>query len=526
MYKKIIIGAGLGGLIHGILHKMARPDDEVVIYDGNRIPGGFCTAFQKHTTYQNEKITYTVNIPLITSDFQPGDPLANLLDYMGVKNLKWKVIDNLFEYYPLNEEPFVLRGKDPESLANLASSLKEKANVMKFFAMMKKFYNDLMDKCHLFPNPIEAIGMLCRTPSTIIKILTDGTYLKTIDKIGIKTQTIREILCAAEAFLGVEADLVSSAAELSMIQSFLQNTSLQPTDGDTFQTLSDNLAERFKELGGKLELQTRVKKITFQGKKATGVIVGNESITADSVVIATAQDVIAPLIEDGAYIPAIKKRLKKIEKLPPPNSDYYSYFLIDKKAIEEKPELLNTAYHIYKLPENNEIDNWKLPVWVPNELINDKYYVLTMVITEKDQAKIDEWVKLRDTNLQKYTEEKEKMAQKFIKTLQDVEPLFVKYPPLKHLMTMSPASYNPYGSKYPLSGLAPVPENFLLNRMTPVMLDNLFLSGNSNFCCGVWGAMAGAWQSFVCAYEKEFGVKIGNHDILYKSTLKNLPAKR
>ena len=70
MYKKIIIGAGLGGLIHGILHKMARPDDEVVIYDGNRIPGGFCTAFQKHTTYQNEKITYTVNIPLITSDFR------------------------------------------------------------------------------------------------------------------------------------------------------------------------------------------------------------------------------------------------------------------------------------------------------------------------------------------------------------------------------------------------------------------------------------------------------------------------
>ena len=65
-----------------------------------------------------------------------------------------------------------------------------------------------------------------------------------------------------------------------MIQSFLQNTSLQPTNGDTFQTLSDNLAERFKELGGKLELQTRVKKITFQGKKATGVIIGNESISA------------------------------------------------------------------------------------------------------------------------------------------------------------------------------------------------------------------------------------------------------
>ena len=115
------------------------------------------------------------------------------------------------------------------------------------------------------------------------------------------------------------------------------------------------------------------------------------------------------------------------------------------------------------------------------------------------------------------------MADIFLKELQRVEPIFAKYPPLKHLMTMSPASYMPYGSKYPIAGLAQTPDNFGLKRMKPVILDNLFLSSNANFSCGVWGAIAGAWQGFVAAYEKEHGIQIGNHDILYKPGLKNLP---
>ena len=54
--KTIIIGAGLSGLIHGILLQKARPSDNVVIYDLNRIPGGFCTSFDKVTQYEGEKI--------------------------------------------------------------------------------------------------------------------------------------------------------------------------------------------------------------------------------------------------------------------------------------------------------------------------------------------------------------------------------------------------------------------------------------------------------------------------------------
>ena len=153
---KIIIGAGLGGLIHGILHKIARPKDKVIMYDGNRY-GGFCTSFFKSSSYEGEKVTYTVNIPLITSDFEEGNPLALFLDYMGVKNLNWRVIENLFKYYPENENPFVLKNTDIENLVALAPTETEKKNVRNFFAMMSKFYNELMDKAKINPKPLDAI---------------------------------------------------------------------------------------------------------------------------------------------------------------------------------------------------------------------------------------------------------------------------------------------------------------------------------------------------------------------------------
>ncbi len=521
--KTIIVGAGLGGLIYGILLKKARPQDEVVIYDLNKIPGGFCTAFKKASVYEGEKVVYTVNIPLITSDFEPGHPLAEFLDYLGVKNIKWRVVDNLFEYYPLAGKPFVLKRDKQLDILNLTDDPQEKKNIERLFADMKKLYNDVMNHVKLNPDPLTAVKMLMAVPGSLMMLANDTTYLKLLQKYKIKNEIINEILCCAEAFMGIEADAVSALGELVMIQSFLENTSLQPDHGYSFQSLSDNIADRFTELGGVLKLGQKVDEIIIEDKKAKGIKAGGEVVEADYVVLSTAQDALRPLFAPHKDIPAIKKRLKAMDKLPPPNSDYYCYYLIDKKVIEEKPELLNTAYHIYKLPDNNGIDNWKLPIWVPDELINDKYYVLTLIVTEKDQAKVDSWIKLRETDYKKYGEEKEKMAAKYLEVLQSVEPVFKKHPPLKHLMTMSPASYIPYGSKYPISGLAQTPDNFGMKRMTSIVLNNLFISSGANFSCGVWGAIAGTWQGFCAGYEKMTGIKIGNHDILYSKELKNLP---
>ena len=323
--------------------------------------------------------------------------------------------------------------------------------------------------------------------------------------------------------MGVSVDKVTGIGEMLMIQTLLENNSERPAGNYNFQSLSERLAKKFIEMGGLLNLNTEVKFVNFYKKESDGVIINGKRVSSDDVVLAVAQDRIESLLNKGKNINKITKLLKKIKKIPYPNSDYYCYYLIDKKIIDKNPRFKDIAYHIYKLPDNMDRCNTQLTAIVPDKLYNNRYYVLCIIMFEKDQKKIEELMELRKNDYKKYIKEKEKISEFFLKELQEVEPIFKKNPPIKHLITLSPASYMQYGSKYPIGGLAITPENFGVHRMSQVLLKNLFITGGASFSPGVWGAMAGGWQGFVAHYEKVYKIKIGNHDVAYKSGLKNLP---
>ena len=520
--KTIIIGAGLGGLIHGILLKKARPNDEVIIYDLNKVPGGFCNAFQRVTTYNNEKIKYTINIPVVSSDFEKNEPFDLFLKYLGVKNLKWKLVKKPFQYYPVKEDPFLFT-KDGVKDLIMRTPEKEKKQAKKFFKNMQRLYRDVFYKAKNNPTFFEAIKMLITIPKTVFELLAKKTYLKHIKDSGVHTPLIQELFSVTEGFMGVEVERASAVGELLMIQSFLENNLMQPADGDSFQTLSDRLADRFIELGGQLNLRTKVNSLVFDKRKAVGVLIGENKISADNVILAVAQDKIESLIKAGEHIRKIKKLLKKVRKISYPNSDFYSFYLVDKDVVKKHPKLGDVLYHIYRKKGGLGGDNWNLFTFIPDELYNNKYYVMAVLYIEHDQDVINEWLDLRTSNYKKYAEKKEKMNERILKELQAVEPIFKENPPAKHLLSMTPASFIEYGSKYPISGLAQGPDNFGTTRMKQVLLDNLFISGGASFSAGVWGAVAGAWQGFVASYKKIYGIEIGDKNILYKPGLKNLP---
>ncbi len=522
-FKIIIIGAGLGGLINGILLKKANPENIVVIYDSNKIPGGFCTSFQKVTTYNNEKIKYTFNVPVVTSDFREGEPHDLFLKYLGVKNINWKVVKKPFQYYSINDKPFLFTKEHGVEDLIARTPLNEKKKARKFFDDMKRFYNDVFHKAYMNANFFESLKMLITIPKTVFMLIKNKTYKEHINGSGIMTKLIREIFSITEGFMGIEVEKASAVGELLMIQSFLENNLVQPAGGNNFQNLSNNLAERFKELGGKLILNTKVDSIAFNNKKATGVLINNKLEPADYVVMSVAQDRIKGLINNGLHILKIKKFIKKINKIPFPNSDFYCLYLLDKNFIDKNPKFKEITYHIYRKNKGIGGDNWNLFIFIPDVLYNNKYYVMTVLYIEHDQQKVDQWIDLRKNDLKKYNEEKEKMASILLKELQEVEPAFKENPPLKHLLSMSPASYMNYGSKYPMSGLAQTPENSGLTRMKQVLLDNLFISNSASFSAGVWGAIAGGWMGFVEEYKKIYGIEIGYKDVMYKPGLKNLP---
>ncbi len=524
--KTIIVGAGLGGLIHGILLKKAKPEVEVVIYDSNKKAGGFCTSFQK-TFYlgkDKDKVIYNVNIPLITSDFGENEPFDLFLKYIGVDNIKWDYVSKIFQFYPLNDKPFLFTNKNgANQLLKITNNKKEKKKLKKFLADMAKFYRDIFYRSYINPTLLQSIKLLITMPKTIFNILNDKSYLELINSYGIKSSIIKDILCVAEAFMGVSVDKVTGLGEMMMIQTLLENNTERPAGNFNFQSISERLARRFIEIGGILNLNKTVEFVNFFKKKANGVIINGKKIPSDDVVLAVAQDRIASLLDKGKNIKKISGLLRKIRKIPYPNSDYYCYYLIDKKIIDKNPRFKDIAYHIYKLPENLDRCNTQITLIVPNKIYNNKYYILCIIMFEKDQKKIDELINLRKNDYKKYVKEKGGITDIFLKELQEVEPLFKKNPPLKHLITLSPASYIQYGSKYPISGLALTPKNFGINRMSQVLLNNLFITGGASFSPGVWGAMAGGWQGFVAHYKKVFKIKIGNHDVAYKSGLKNLP---
>jgi hypothetical protein len=513
----IIVGAGLGGLVHGILLKKSKPNDEVIIYDANRIPGGFCTSFQKTTLHNGDRINYTINVPLITSDFAKGEPIDILLDYMGVKNIKWKIVEKFVQYYPLNKEPLLISKQNfINDLLKFTDSEKEKKALIKFFNFMKKFYNDLFNRSYVDPTFFQILKMLFTIPKSVFTLLFDKSYISLLKKIGIKKDIIREVLCIAEPFFGVSASQASAVGEMMMLQCFLENNAEQPDKGYTFQDLSDNLAERFVELGGKLILNTKVDKIIFEKNKAKGILINNESINADNVILAVAQDRIGDLVDNGKNIRKISHLLKNIKSFVYSNSDYYCYYLIDKKFIEENPRFIEIAYHVYKLKEGMDKTNKKIAIWVPNELYNDKYYLLGVVMFEEDQSKVDNWIELKKEDYVRYKREKNEVAERYLKILNEIEPAFKKRPIIKPVLVLSPASYFSYGSKNPINGFAQTPDNFGVKRMGKILLKNLFISGGASFSAGLWPAIAGGWQSFTASYKKIYKEEIGHHDVLYR----------
>ncbi|HBD93290.1 MAG: hypothetical protein A2015_15350 [Spirochaetes bacterium GWF1_31_7] len=524
MKTTIIIGAGLGGLITGILLKQSQPADDVIIYDLNKHPGGFCNAFEKACTYNNEKVKYKFSVPVVTSDFGKGEPFDLFFNYMGVKNIDWKVVEKPFWYYPGDDAPFMFTKTGVKDLIDRTPEAEKKA-ARKFFEHMRVLYNEVFHKAYVNPTILQAIKMMFTTPTAVKAMLANKTYLKHIQDMGIKTPIIQDLFSITEGFMGVEVEKASAVGELLMIQSFLENSLMQPTNGYTFQTISDNLAERFRALGGKLNLKTKVDKVLFDNKKAIGVSINGETIQADNVIMSVAQDRIESLIDGGEHIGKIKSFLKKTRKIAYPNSDFYSIYLLDKEFVDKNPRLKETTYHIYKKTKGLGGNKWNLFMIAPDELLNDKYYSMTLLYIEHDQKKIDSWMDLRKNDYTKYEEEKEKMAEILIDELAEVEPCFKTQRPLKNLLTMSPASYLQYGSKYPISGLSQGPDNFAMNRMKQQVLDNLFISGGASFSAGVWGAIAGSWQGFVSIYKKVYNTEIGNHDVLYKPGLKNLPKK-
>ncbi|MCG8568584.1 MAG: hypothetical protein MJB14_00455 [Spirochaetes bacterium] len=74
---------------------------------------------------------------------------------------------------------------------------------------------------------------------------------------------------------------------------------------------------------------------------------------------------------------------------------------------------------------------------------------MTILYIEQDQNKVDWWRDLRKKSYPVYQEEKDKMADFLLDQFSQSETLFQNKDQIHPVLTLSPASYERYGSKYP-----------------------------------------------------------------------------
>lgn len=136
------------------------------------------------------------------------------------------------------------------------------------------------------------------------------------------------------------------------------------------------IEKRFKEMGGKIELNSPVEEVLFDGKTAKGIKVNGKTIESDAVIVnADFPRAMSKLIKD----PKIKGKYteKKIKKMKYSCSVFLLYIGLDKKV----PDLrVHNLYFGSNFEENlEEIFTGKLPT-------DPAYYIYSASQIDKDVA--------------------------------------------------------------------------------------------------------------------------------------------
>jgi len=253
MDDAIIIGAGIGGLVCGCY--LAKAGMKVLIAEQHYKPGGYCTSFKRNGFifdaaahsfggYREDGIVRKVFEDLgidkrveITR-FDPSDIIITP-DY---KVSFWTDLD--------------------ETINDFQTAFPEESN------NVKNFFNFLINPDTMF---------LARMRSWTFKNLIDKYF---------RNYKLKAILSFPIFGNGaLPPSKISAFIGAKIFTEFLIDGGYYPVGG--MQTLSNALAESFKEYGGELQLSSPVKKIKVINKEAKGVFIKNGEFIASKYVISS-----------------------------------------------------------------------------------------------------------------------------------------------------------------------------------------------------------------------------------------------
>ncbi|MCQ2466668.1 MAG: NAD(P)/FAD-dependent oxidoreductase [Clostridia bacterium] len=296
MKKVIIVGAGISGMAAGIC--LQNSGFETEIYEKNAVPGGELTGWKREGIYIDNCIDWLMCSKKGTTMHELWREIGMLTD-----DLKLMDKDKFFTYKGHGGELTLWRDKERTKREMLEMAPEDK---------------DAIEK--LFENVVRAESMLVPTDKPM-----DKMGLRDFMKLG---DFAKNVPAAQKAYKGVSVKDLGESFKNPVIRSALQMMHPENTQAYSFimsyATITSGsgdipeggslaaalrIANRYKEVGGKLHLKSPVKNVKIDGKIATGVVLedGTE-VSADYVICATDANHTFTHLLPASYMP---KKLKK-----------------------------------------------------------------------------------------------------------------------------------------------------------------------------------------------------------------------
>jgi phytoene dehydrogenase-like protein len=248
-YDVVIIGAGIGGLVCGCY--LAKAGMKVVIAEQHSKPGGYCTSFRRNG-FTFDAAAHSLggfnygNIGTIFDDLQLNEKIklkrfepSNVIVTPDFQISFWNDLDKTIREF---QETFPVESK----------------NIKDFFSFIA------------MPNSKSSSGMKSLTFKNLLDNFFKDSKLKAVLSFPLFGNS------------GSHPSLISAFIGTKIFREFLIDGGYYPYG--CMQALSDALAEKFKEFGGKIYLSCRAEKIIVKNNKTSGVVLKNGLLHSDYVV--------------------------------------------------------------------------------------------------------------------------------------------------------------------------------------------------------------------------------------------------
>ncbi len=332
--KVAVIGAGIAGMTAGIY--LLDNGYDVEIFEKHFVPGGQCTGWTRDGTFIDGCAHWIVGT-------NPNSDLFPLWKHVGAFDENTKIVNSdYFSKYNVDGETVTFYADVDKLHAELLRVAPEDEKIIgKFIAGIKSYMHVRVptDKPVDYMNLFELIkfgwGMLPMVPTLMkYKKISSEDFAKQF-----KSPILKEVI----------ARVLDGDYNVHSVMYVFQALSLQDAgmvEGGS-KNLALRIADRFKSLGGKLNLSTPVQKIIVEKNAAKGLLLCNgRQVDCDYVVCsADAHHTLYDLLEGKYRDRYFEERFAKREDNPLNTCVFLSYRYDGNKPIDDKINFEITPYN-------------------------------------------------------------------------------------------------------------------------------------------------------------------------------------